>query len=646
MAMLATMLHARLRAPFLAVLWVFAACSGSGDATQTVTGPTSRLAVTAGTEIVEPAQGAAPVIDLSGTGFERVESHYRLTTPADTPLQFEFVSWTADAAGMATIGVKHVRDGGSDIVDEPLSLARVGLIPSGQGLRSNGEWIYAQGSGFVRLTFQGRITRNQVLAVHSEGTGVAVIEIAIGAASGINRPSGSEPEIPGVVLRDTVYSSDSWQFGIPTIAVSGDRTSIVCYEGERDQVTDPARYEQRMQHTAATGAVTGGATLLSANEYSYWRDHEVVALYNVLGVVRSEAEGVRVRLSFDRGATFAQDVALLPGFTQARLVQAAIAADYSIAVAAWRSRPTGGADFVVVEGRAVAFDSFGSPTWFQFTPAEVLYTSTVDVTPLTTGIAWSGGGDLVIGYACSRMAGNGGGWVAITEFRCSTRQYGETFVHRLVDEERILGMDPTVAVLGMGAGLRVFYAYEVAAGLRLAVSEDAGQTFVRGPTFGQPGDYQPSVFARQIGGEARVDVLYLAQRSAGVELHRSHWTTWPASPRVDEALTRATMQVVPNTPPASGVPMFPSMRSTQVSFFGYDAVQDGNQLVIVYDEVTFDSVFLFWNMFSANATTTVSGSLPPSWSPASPPPLAPGLTLPMPAPDPAHAHQLVLLRIQ
>jgi hypothetical protein len=365
----------------------------------------------------------------------------------------------------------------------------------------------------------------------------------------------------------------------------------------------------------------------------------------VLGVVRSEAEGVRVRLSFDRGATFAQDVAVLPGFTQARLVQAAIAADYSIAVAAWRSRPEGGSDFVLVEGRAVAFDTFGSPTWFQFTPAEVLYTSIVDVTPLTTGIAWSDGGDLAIGYAFTRMEANGGGWQAITEFRCSTRRYGEAFVHTVVDEERILGMDPTVAVLGQGASLRVFYAYEVAAGLRLAVSEDAGQTFVRGPVFGQSGDYQPSVFARQIGTETRVDVLYLAQRSIGNELHRSHWTAWPASPRIDEALTRATMASVPNSTPVLGVPPFPSLRSTQVSFLGYDAVLDGNQLVVVYDEVTFDSLFLCWTMLVVNATTT-SGALPPTWNPASPPPLAPGLTLPMPAPDPAHAHQLVLLRIQ
>ncbi len=647
MAMVATMLKAPSRALFLAVLSILAACSGSGDATTPPAGPTARLAVTAGTDVVEPATGAAPVIDLTGTTFERVESHYRLTTPADTPLQFEFVSWTADAAGMATIGVKHVRDGGAEVTADPLSLARVGLIPAGQGLQSNGEWTYAQGSGFVRLTFQGRITQNQVLAVHTEGSGVTVVELAIGAASAINRPLAGEPEASGVILRDTLYSSDSWQFGIPTIAVSGDRTSIVCYEGDRSDPTAEPRYEQRLQHQAVGGVVTGGAALLPPTGYSYWRDHEVVALYNVLGVVRSEAEGVRVRLSFDRGATFAQEVALLPGFTQTRLVQAAMAADYSIAVAAWRSRPEGGSDFVLVEGRAVAFDAFGSPTWFQFSPAEVLYATNADVTPLTTGIAWSMGGDLAIGYACSRMDNSGVGWMSTTEFRCSTRRYGESFVHTLVDEERILGMDPTVAVLGQGSSLRVFYAYEVRDGLRLAVSADAGQTFVRGPAFGQPGDYQPSVFAREIGGNTRVDVLYLAQRASGTELHRSHWTAWPASPRIDEALTRATLEAVPYTGPLwGGAPPFAnSWRCKQVAFLGYDAVQDGSQLVVVYDEVTFESAYLCAMMLMPNASTT-AGSLPPTWNIANPPPLAPGLTLPMPTPDPAHPHQLMLLRIQ
>jgi hypothetical protein len=641
------MVHVSNRALLVAGLSLLVACSGSQTTAVPPAEPTARLAVTSGTTVVVPATGAAPVIDLTGLGAERVESHYRLTTPADTPLQFELVTWTADSAGMASIAVNHVRDGEADVGLEPLSLARVGLFLAGQGLTSNGEWTTAQGSGFVRLVFQGRISRDQVLAVHTEGDAVAVVEIAIGAASVINRPNGSEPEPPGVLMRDTIYSSDSWQFGIPTVAVSGDRTSVVCYEGNLGQPNTPQRFEQRLQHDAATGAVTGGASLLSGSEYSYWRDHETVALHNVLGVVRSEAEGVRVRLSFDRGATFAQDVSVLPGFTQARLVQAAMAADYSIAVAAWRSGQLGGAEFVLVEGRAVAFDTFGSPTWFQFHPAEVLYASPVDVTPLTTGIAWSEGGDLVIGYASSRMETSGGFWVATTEFRCSTRRYGGAFVHVVVDEERILGMDPTVAVLGSGAGLRVFYAYEVSNGLRLAVSEDAGQTFVRGPAFGQAGDYQPSVFARQTGGTTRVDVLYLAQRAYGTELHRSHWTAWPASPRIDEALTRASMESVPYTGPVwGGVPPNAfTWRIKQVAFLGYDAVLDGNQLVAAYDEVTFDSLFVCSTMLGSTASTT-AGQLPPIWTPATPPPLAPGLTLPMPTPDPAHAHQLKLLRIQ
>lgn len=633
--------------PCLAAVLALAACSGSSGGS--ATGPGARLLVTAGTNVVEPGGGAAPRIDLTALGADRVEAHYRLTTPADAPLQFELVSWRTDIAGIAEIAINHVKDGQNEVVGDHLSLARVGLIPLGQGLSSDGEWTRASGSGFVRLTIQGRITANQVLAVHTEGTGVAVVEIAIGAASPINRVPGTEPELPSVIARDTILSSDSWQFGTPTVAVSGDRTSVVCYQGDLASPTSPQRYEQRLQHDVTTGAVTGGASLLSAGDYAYWRDHEIVALYNVLGVVRSEPDGVRVRLSFDRGATFAQEVAVLPGFSQSRLVQAAMAADYSLAIAAWRTRDGGGLEFVLVEGRAVAFDAFGSPTWFQFSPAEVLRTAPEDSSPLTTGIAWSAGGDLVVGYACNWFEPANPGWLSRTEFRCATRRYGESFVDTQVDAEAVFGMDPTVAVLGQGANLRVFYAYEGNAGLRLAVSEDGGATFSRSPVFGRRGDYLPSVFAREAGGHTRVDVLYLAHRERGAELHRSYWQDWPGSPRIDEALTKAHLDQVPYSGPTfGGAPPFPfASRVTQVNFFGYDAVQDGDQLVIAYDEVTFDSVYLCNLMLLPNAMTTGTGGiLPPVFTTASPPPLAPGLTVPMPAPDPAHSHQLKLLRIE
>jgi hypothetical protein len=631
------------RVVVLALLSLLGACSGGGggDSRQG-----ARLLVTAGTNVLEPGATTVATIDLTALGADRIETQYRLTTPAGAPLQFELVSWRANAEGIAVIAVDHLRDGSTDIGTDGGSLANAGLMTLGQGLWSDGNWTQASGNGFVRMTFVGRIVADQLLAVRTEGGGVAVVEIAIGDASAINRMPGTEPELNDVIARDTILSSDSWQFGHPAVAVSGDRTSIVCYEGDRQQPNAPERYEQRLQHDRTTGAVTGGAGQLPAIEAGYWRDHEIVALYNVLGVVRSESTGLRVRLSFDRGASFGQDVQVLPGMSQTRLVQAAMAADYSLAIATWRVRDTGGLEFVLIEGRPVAFDAFGSPTWFQFTPAQVLHATAAEVTPLTTGIAFSAGGDLVIGYAYTGFGPVAGGtwaWGSRSEFRCATRRYGEQFVDTLVDaEELFFAMDPTVAVLGQGDSLRIFYAYEVRAGVRLAVSEDRGATFAIGPTFGQAGDYLPMVFAREVAGAVRVDVLYLATRELGTELHRSHWTAWPAGPRVDEALTRARLEVVDPTTPWESL----SVRVTQVPFFGYDAVLDGTDIVAVYDETTFESQYLSAMMMVSNASTTTSGSLPPVFSTATPPPLAPGLTVPMPAPNPAHSHQLKLLRLR
>src|SRR5690606_4710731 len=152
---------------------------------------------------------------------------------------------------------------------------------------------------------------------------------------------------------------------------------------------------------------------------------------------------------------------------------------------------------------------------------------------------------------------------------------------RLVDVEEIFGMDPTVAVLGSGDSMRIYYAYEVQQGLRLAHSDDGGRTFVRGEPFGQPGDHLPAVFAREAGGAVRLDVLYLASRQ-GTELHHSRWLDGPGSPREDFALTRAHLET--SAQPVQG--MFwagPTVRLTQVSWLGFDAVLDGDSIVAVYD---------------------------------------------------------------
>lgn len=261
--------------------------------------------------------------------------------------------------------------------------------------------------------------------------------------------------------------------------------------------------------------------------------------------------------------------------------------------------------------------------------------------PLTTGIAWSDGGDLVVGYGASWFGpGPGFAWRSETEFRCATRRYGEALEDVLVDRQEIIGMDPTVAVLGQGAAMKVFYAYEVRDGVRLSVSEDGGSTFAHGAGWGQAGDHLPTVFARSIGGQTRVDVLFLAPRAEGCELHVARWLAWPASPRQDEELTTASFEPFdPGSwyfgPPGSCV------RSTQIGWLGYDAVLDGDQILVVYDQARQSSVF--WGPVFVSG-----GLLAPTVStfvPASPPPLAAGMTEPARAVDADDDHQLFLMRL-
>jgi len=248
----------------------------------------------------------------------------------------------------------------------------------------------------------------------------------------------------------------------------------------------------------------------------------------------------------------------------------------------------------------------------------------------------------------------GGAWRSTTEFRCATRLWGESWQHAEVDREEMFGMDPTVAVRGQGETLQIFYAYEVRDGLRLATSDDGGFAWTVADAFGQPGDHLPTVFVRDgaAPGTAKVDVLYLATRAAGNELHRSSWAEWGVSERVDAALTRASF-VATAFVPQSGLPGISLpfvLATTQVGWLGYDAVQVGDEFVIAYDEVTMDSVQFGLGIALSfpNANTTSAGGpvYGPIFSPATPPPLAPGLTVPMPPPDPAHMHQLKLLRVQ
>jgi hypothetical protein len=87
----------------------------------------------------------------------------------------------------------------------------------------------------------------------------------------------------------------------------------------------------------------------------------------------------------------------------------------------------------------------------------------------------------------------------------------------------------------------------------------------------------------------------------------------------------------------------------QLGWFGYDAALDGDDIVIVYDQETYDAYTIL------NAVSILGLPAPGApgaagaedqFSAAEPPPLAPGLTEPLPAPDEDDLHVLRFLRVR
>lgn len=639
----------------LAGLLLLAACQQGSGTTASTPAP---MLLAAGLEQLAPQ--ANPVLqpnwDLARLGIGHVDTVYQLTTPAGTPFRFDVLSRSADNQGSARVSVAHVAADGQSPIDSAVTLARAGCVPIATGLQNRDTWLDAFGDGFARCTIAGAIDVPQVLAfeaANATGTTMALVQIEIGPASPINRAVTTLTDDPAVASRRTLYSSDAWGFGLPAIAVSGDRTSIVVYEGDRAAWQAPVRYELRLQHEAATGTVTGGGSTIANPDSGNWRDHQIAALYNVLAVVHCTETSTSVALSFDRGASFAQTAPLGAGQAM-RLAQMAMAADYTLAVTFWQSGGfTGGTDLMYSEGHPVAFAANGSPTWYQFTLPVRLHHVDADAAPEFTGMQWSTGGDLAVAYGYTVFTMHADfTWTSTTTTRCAVRPYGGQFRDTEVDAEELVGRDPSVALLGQDQALRLFVAYESTQGLRLRSSSDAGASYGARQLIAGRGAHAPRVFARQVGNAVRLDVLYLAETSAGTELHRTVWQDYPNSVPQDYRITTAHTEPSAGATdpriylPQYGPPQF-GLRITQVAWLGYDAVIDGNQLAVVVDEESFDGGFVCmsgWN----NSSTLGNGGLHPNASQfhaVTPPPLAPGMQLALPAPDPAHRHQLKMLRI-
>jgi hypothetical protein len=648
----------------IALFVVLAACGG-GNRPDADGAPALPL-LAAGSAKLDPSTDAFPTtgLDLArlDVGDADIRATYDFTTPADEPLTFDILSRSDGNAGAVRVSVAHVADGGGAPVGDAASLATAGLVASGPGRSSRGPWLDTHGDGFGRITVRGSITRDQVLAVETDtGSGpcTALVRLRIGAPSAINLAAAPAGDYPGILDETTLYSSNSWMFGLPTAAVSGDRTSVVFYEGDLGDPDAWGRYEMRIQHDTATGAVTGGGSEETSPDRGNWRDHEIAALFNVLALVHGGDGVVSLKLSFDRGATFAQTEVFDQGANawRPRLVQVAIALDYTLAVLFWRSNVDGSTDLVLVEGRPSAYDGTGSPTAFAFDPVQVVHHDAFDVTPMLMSAVWSESGDLVIGYGFTRFTTMPDRtWESVTQNRCAVRPWGGEFLDVLVEEDRMVGKDPSVAVTGGGATLRVFYAYENRDGVALRVSEDGGATFLGPIAVDAPGAHMPTVFARDSDAGTTVDLLYLAYGDEGMEIHLRHWPVFSLqAPGETYRLTRALMEDGGTLPPDRPVPGAPDgvlpptygFRITQVAWFGYDAVLDGDEIVVIYDEETYDAIICLGGPEVAFGAGVPLGPVAgDAFVPVDPPPLAPGMTEPVDAPDPDEMHQLKLLRLR
>ncbi|MEN8151706.1 MAG: hypothetical protein ABFS86_17960 [Planctomycetota bacterium] len=322
------------------------------------------------------------------------------------------------------------------------------------------------------------------------------------------------------------------------------------------------------------------------------------------------------------------------------------------------SNRDGSTELVVVDGRPSEFDEHDSPTKFRFGDPSVVFRARGDVTPMVFSLAWSIGGDLVIGYAfTSTTSRPDGTWRNLTQNRCAVRPYGGEFFDVLVEEDEIIGRDPSVSLVGKGGNMRVFYAYESREGVRLRVSENGGRAFSSPMAIGDRAGVDPTVIARDQDGKLRVDVLWIAMGRKGNELHLRHWDDWDLGAFADFRLTEAVMTPSADLPrdgkvPGAEVGIFvpdAGYRITEVAWFGYDAVLDGDDVVIVYDEQTFDAWTICYGApfleRSLDGPMTFGAGAEDGFQAAEPPPLAPGMTEPVAPPDPDHMHQLKLIRL-
>lgn len=622
---------------------------------------TSEFSLAGGMSEIQPAatdtlSGTVDLARFGETAFNRV---YELETPLNTEFSFTLVGRGLANFGMTQLSLGHVADNGVAPDKGAESLVAAGMVIDGTGLSYGGNFLTAIGDGFVRMTVTGRIQAGQVLVCKVPLQGgqdelCVGIRVAIGNSSVINLPNLASPGDHPTATKTNIFSSDSWQFGLPAIAVSGDRYSVVCYDGVMADPNDyyGERTRRWLQHDASTGVTTGGSAAAASYDFGSWRDQEIAALGNVLAVVYSASGSIRTEISLNRGATFPISQVLddQEGWGMQRLVQVAISPNYNVACLYWscefvnyipKSR------LVLVEAAPTAFDSNNTPTGYSWGAPVTINAPAGDVTPLLMHLEYSGGGDVVIGYGYTVSVIVGLDMISTASFRCAVRLNGQASFSdgQLDSEESVRPVDPHVSLLGSGATMQIFYSYEKTDGIHMKYSSNAGQNWQSGAVVAAPGAMQPSALARVVGGQKRVDLLYLVPVGYGMELHNLRWDDFtPGAPGVPHRLTEASAQ--PGGTPPAGCPQGLLIRT--VGNFGYDAVLNGDKVAIAVHELVTDS-YSWWMPIPGMPIWRGGVAVPMVGNTATgaptPPPavLMPGMTGAVPPADPAHRNTLSII---
>lgn len=611
---------------------------------------TSDVTVAAGMAEIQPATSdtLSGSVSLARFGSSRFDTVYELETPAATDFSFTVVARGAGNVGMTRLALGHVADNGAVPSLGAESIVAAGMHLEGGGLSYNGDLVEVTGDGFSRVTVRGNISQSQVLLVRVPRDNQPPlnigIRIRIGNQSAINLPNFAAPAPHPAMTTTAIYSTNSWYAGLPAIAVSGDRYSVVTYDG------DNADYGQRqrrwLQLDGQTQAVTGGEAPCYSDDAGGWRDQEVAAQGNVLAVAYCQAGQVHAEVSLDRGATFpiTRMIEDQNGWGAQRLVQVAIGPDYTLGVMFWRFNyygTTGQSTLCLVEGTPTGFDANNTPTGYQWGAPQSLHAPNQDVTPLLMHMEYSQGGDLAVAYGYTYFATVGSQRISSARYRYAVREFGQAWRGGEVDhEDNVVPSDPHVAVLGSGSTMEVFYAYEKSDGIYLKHSANAGVTWQNGATVAIAGAIQPTVHPRMVGGLKRVDLLYCAPCGWGYELHDLHWDDFtPGAQGTPYGLTQVSATAGGTAPP--GCPT--GMRIRTLAWFGYDAVIKGDKVAVVVHELNND-IYGWWNMWGVPAfmgwptgggfVAASGGSGSASYTPAPPPAvLLPGMNGTVPAPN-------------